>query len=249
MNVQYHSQNSYSPPDAYREDWKQSQSDEFTLEEKVKYGILGVIVLGASFFVGRSIIRKARATGEERKTYQEDNSATYAKQIKMAFENDMWWGWGTDEEALRRTIKAIPSKEEFRKVIKSYQKLYARSLMADMKSDLSTDEYNEMLAIISTKPERGNAPIQIQTSSQQYLSWAKRLRAAFNQHTWGFLPYGTDEEAIKAVFMEMPTETALTEVAKAYKQLYGDDLISDLTSELTFSEMTEMMAILKKKNL
>src|SRR5688500_17581218 len=95
------------------------QHDEFTLEEKIKYGILGLVVLGGSFFIGRSIIRKVRSNSEEKKTYEEGNAATYAKQIKMAFENDMWWGWGTDEEALRRTILAIPSKEEFRKVINS----------------------------------------------------------------------------------------------------------------------------------
>ncbi len=222
--------------------------DEFTIEEKIKYGILGVIVLGGSFFIGRSIIRKARATGEEKKTYEEGNAATYAKQIRMAFENDMWWGWGTDENALRRTIQEVPSKEEFKKVIKSYQKLYARSLMADMKSDLSTSEYNEMLAIISTKPERGTLPIQIKVSPLQYQAWAKRLRAAFDVRTWGFLPYGTDEDAIKAVFLEMPSQAAFTETIKAYQSLYGDNLIKDLQSELEFGEWAEMMSILKKKS-
>ena len=223
--------------------------DEFTLEEKIKYGIAGIIVLGASFFIGISIIRKARATGEEKKTYEEGSEATYAKQIKMAFENDNWFGWGTDEEALRKTVQAIPSKDAFRKVIKSYQKLYARSLMADMKSDLSTSEYEEMLAIISTKPERGTAPIRVQVSDEQCRAWAKRLRAAFNEHTWGFLPYGTDEEAIKAVFMEMPTQSAFTQTTKAYMNLYGDDLVSDLKSELEFYEWGPMMSIISKKPL
>lgn len=222
-------------------------ADEFTLEEKIKYGILGLIVIGGSFFIGRSIIRKARATSEEKKTYEEDNPATYAKQIKMAFENDMWWGWGTDEEALRRTLRAVPSKEEFRKVIKSYQKLYARSLMADMKSDLTTSEYNEMLAIIATKPERGTGPVQVQLNPAQYQAWAKRLRAAFEVSTWGFLPYGTDEDAIKSVFMEMPTQAAFWETTKAYKSIYGDDLMNDLKSELEFGEWAEMFSILEQK--
>ncbi len=237
-----HQRDSYSPPPGELE-------GAFTLEEKIKYGLLSVVVLGGSFFIGRSIIRKARATSEQKKTYDEGSAATYAKQIRMAFENDMWWGWGTDEEALRRAIKAIPSKEEFKKVIKSYQKLYARSLMADMQSDLSTSEYSEMLAIISTKPERGKAAILISISPEQYLAWAKRLRAAFNEHTWGFLPYGTDENAIKTVFIELPTQSALVEVAKAYRQEYGDDLIRDLGTELGLSEMAEMKSILNKKPL
>src|SRR5262245_16468529 len=132
------------------------ERDEFTVEEKIKYGLLGLILIGGSFFIGRSLFRKARATTEEKKTYEDGTPATYAKQIKMAFENDMWWGWGTDEEALRKIIVAIPGKEEFKKVISSYQKLYARNMMADMQDELTTSEYKEMLAIVAAKPERGN---------------------------------------------------------------------------------------------
>ncbi len=223
----------------------QEGADEFTVEEKIKYGILGLVVIGGSFFIGRSIVRKARANTEEKKTYEDGTPATYAKQIKMAFENDMWWGWGTDEEALRKVIIAIPSKDEFKKVINSYQKLYARSMMADMQDDLTTSEYNEMLAIIASKPERGNAPIQIQMSSLQYQSWAKRLKAAFEVTYW-MLP-GTDEDAVKAVFMEMPSQAAFWETAKAYQSLYGDDLVSDLKSELEFWEYVPMMEIIMKK--
>ena len=32
------------------------EHDEFTLEEKVKYGILGLVVLGGSFFIGSCFI-------------------------------------------------------------------------------------------------------------------------------------------------------------------------------------------------
>lgn len=223
------------------------EQDEFTLEEKIKYGILGLVVLGGSFFIGRAIIRKARSTSEEKKTYQEGNAATYAKQIKMAFENDMWFGWGTDEDAFRRIIRAIPSKEELKKIINSYQKLYASSMMSDMKSELTTNEYNEMLAIISTKPERGVAAIQVQLNPLQYKAWAKRLKAAFQVSTWSFIPYGTDEDAIEAVLMEMPTQAAFWETAKAYKAEYNDDLMSDLKSELEFGELADMMSILENK--
>jgi hypothetical protein len=223
------------------------EQDKFTLEEKIKYGIIGTVVLGAAFFIGRSVIRKARANTEEKKTYEDGNPATYAKQIKMAFENDMWWGWGTDEEALRKVVIGIPSKEEFRKVINSYQKLYARSMMADMQDELTTSEYNEILAIIAAKPERyksGQLPV---ISTVQYQSWAKRLRAAFEVNTWGILPYGTDEDAIKAVFLEIPSKTAFQETARTYNNLYGDDLISDLKDELEIDELAEMNAILEKK--
>ena len=120
----------------------------FTPKEIITYSLLGVVVLGGSFFIGRHLVRKARSDSEEKKTYEEGNEATMAKQLKMAFENDMWFGWGTDEEAIRKTLQAVPSKEVFRKVINSYQKLYARSLMKDMQDELTSTEYNEMLSLI-----------------------------------------------------------------------------------------------------
>jgi hypothetical protein len=217
----------------------------FTPKEIITYSLLGVVVLGGSFFIGRSLIRKARSTNEERKTYEEGNEATFAKQLKMAFDNDMWFGWGTDEEAIRKTLRAIPSKEVFRKVISSYQKLYAQSLMKDMQEELTTTEYNEMLAIIAAKPDKGNVLTAPVLSAQQYLSWAKRLRAAF-KITYGPFP-GTDEDAIKAVFMELPTQAAFGQVAVAYKKEYGDDLMSDLKSELEFYEIGPMLNIIAKK--
>jgi hypothetical protein len=220
-------------------------SDEFTLKETITYSMLGVIVLGGSFFVGRSMIRKARSNNEERKTYEEGNEATLAKQLKMAFDNDMWFGWGTDEEAIRKTLRAVPSKEYFRKVINSYQKLYARSLMKDMQDELTSTEYSEMLAIINAKPDKGNTLVDPSLSAQQFLSWAKRLRAAF-KITYGWFP-GTDEDAIKAVFMEIPTQAAFGQVALAYKKEYGDDLMKDLQSELEFYEISPMLNIIAKK--
>ena len=221
------------------------QQDEFTLEEKIKYGILGVIVLGGSFFIGRKLMRRAKSYSEEKKTYVEGNEATYAKQLKMAFENDNWFGWGTDEEAIRKVLRAIPSKEYFRKVINSYQKLYSRSLMKDMQDELTSTEYSEMLAIIGAKPERGNVLKPPVLSSVQYLSWAKRLKAAFTI-TYGPFP-GTDEDAVKAVFLEIPTQAAFAQVIAAYKKEYDDDLMKDLKDELTIFEFVTMMNIITKK--
>ena len=222
------------------------RKDEFTIKETLTYSILGAAVLGGSFFIGRSLVKRARSTGEEKKTYEEGNEATFAKQLKMAFDNDMWFGWGTDEEAIRKTLKAVPSKEVFRKVINSYQKLYTRSLMKDMQDELTSTEYNEMLAIIGAKPERGNTLTTAVLSAQQFLSWAKRLRAAF-KITYGWFP-GTDEDAIKAVFMEIPTQAAFGQVALAYKNEYGDDLMKDLQSELEFYEIGPMLNIISKKS-
>ena len=79
-----------------------STTDEFTLKEKITYTILGIVVIGGSFLIGKSMIRRVKADNEERKTFEDGSAATYAKQIKMAFENDGWGG--TDEQALRNVL-------------------------------------------------------------------------------------------------------------------------------------------------
>jgi hypothetical protein len=222
-----------------------STHDDFTLKEVVLYGALSLVVLGGSFFVGRTIIRKARSTSEEKKTYTDDNAAFYAQKLKLAFENDMIFNWGTDEEAIRNTLRAVPSKEVFKSIINSYQKLYARSLMMDLKSELTTSDYNEMLAIIAGKPDKANSSTANQIGDQQYTAWAQRLKAAFDITYW-FVP-GTDEPAIKAVFTEMPTQLDFQKTALAYKKLYGNNLINDLQHELEFWEYGSFMEIINNK--
>jgi hypothetical protein len=218
-------------------------NDEFTLKEKITYTILGIVVIGGSFFIGRSIVRRAKADNEERKTFEDGSAATYAKQIKMAFENDGWGG--TDEEALRSILRKIASKEDFKNVLVSYERLYNSSMMRDMKDELQATEYNEMLAIIAAKPDRIIPGKKYGLTAVQYQSWARRLKAAFDI-SYGPFP-GTDEPAIKAVFLEIPTQADFQKVARAYTQEYARDLITDLKSELEFWEYSPMMKIIEDK--
>lgn len=221
------------------------EHEDFTLKEKLTYGIVGLVVLSGSFFIGRSIVRGARATSEQKKTYEDGKAASFAQQIKMAFENDNYFEWGTDEDAIRTVIRKVPSKEVFKQVMTSYQKLYARSLMADLKNELASTEYNEMLAIIAGKPDKIRGSYKPTITYQQYLAWAKRLKAAFDITYWG-IP-GTDEEAVKAVFMEVPTQADFQGIVKAYLKEFGNDLINDLKSELEFWEYGPMMDIINQK--
>ena len=200
---------------------------ELTVREKIQYSLLGVLLLGGAVMLGRAIVKKATASNEQRKTYTEGNTATYAKQIKMAFDNDGWWG--TDKDVLRQVIRVIPSKAEFRKVMTSYQKLYGRNLLADMQGELKTTEYNEILAIISTKPEHGEETVN-EVTAEKLQSWAKRVRAAF-EISYGPFP-GTDEPAIRAVFLEIPTQEAYRKMATVYQSMYGNSFTDDLRSEL-----------------
>ena len=220
-----------------------STTDEFTLKEKITYTILGIVVIGGSFLIGKSMIRRVKADNEERKTFEDGSAATYAKQIKMAFENDGWGG--TDEQALRNVLRKIASKEDFKNVLTSYERLYNNSMMRDMKDELQATEYNEMLAIIAGKPDRIIPGKKYGLTPAQYQSWARRLKAAFDI-SYGPFP-GTDEPAIRAVFMEIPTQMDFQKVGKAYTKEYGADLIADLKSELEFWEYSPMMKIIYDK--
>jgi hypothetical protein len=215
-----------------------------TIKEKLAFGLAGIIVLGGAIILVRKMVSKQQADAEQKLTYQEGSTATLAKQIKMAFDNDGWFG--TNTEALRNTMRRIPSREVFRQTMNSYQKLYNSSLLRDMESELQLSEYNEMLAIISAKPEKYNASsVTQQLTSVQYQGWAARLKAAFDK-SYGFIP-GTDEAAIKAVFNEIPTQAAFVQVGVAYKGLYGRDLITDLKGELEFWEYTPYLQIIYQK--
>lgn len=216
------------------------QSSQLTTREKIQYSLIGLAVLGGAAFLISRMIKKSQSNLEERFTLEDGSAATFAKQLKMAFENDGWMG--TDEEAIRQVLRKVVSKEEFQKVILSYQRLYNSSLLRDMKDELSSSEYSEMIAIISSKPDRYDKNGQAQgTTALQYVSWARRLRAAFD-----YFP-GTDEDAIRAVFLEIPTQTDFQQVVNSYRAEYGGDLIADLQGELEFWEYGSMMKLITDK--
>ncbi len=217
-----------------------TKKDGLTLKEKILYGAGGLVVLGGGFVLIRKWILNAISNREEKKTLDEGSPATFAKQIKMAFDNDGWPG--TDTPALRNTMREIPDRDTFDKVVKSYQKLYNSNLMYDLSDELQTTEYNEMLQIIDAKPTKKGQSVN---PDEQYSAWAKRLQAAFDK-TYGPFP-GTDEKAIVAVFNEMPTQNAFIKTGVAYMKIYGKNLITELKSELENGEYAAYMTIILQK--
>ena len=220
---------------------KNTTKDDLTLKEKLLYSLIGIGIVGGGIFFGRKLVLKGVANREEKKSFEDGTPATFAKQIKMAFDNDGWWG--TDTEKLRSTLREIPSKQVFLKVQESYKKLYNSNMITDMSDELQTTEYNEMLQIIAQKPDKtGGKPA---SSTLVYDGWAKRLKAAFDKE-YGFIP-GTDEEAIKAVFNEMPTQKAFIMTGVFYKKLYATDMMTDLKSELEMWEYNDYLKMILSK--
>lgn len=121
------------------------------LKTVVVYSALGLGTATGVFLLGRKLYKEVRANQSEKHSLEEGDPATYAKQLKMAFDDDNYFGWGTNEKMVMQVFNEIPSKSMYSKVQKEYMKMYNRSLNADLEEELSSEEYNELIRILNGK--------------------------------------------------------------------------------------------------
>lgn len=205
----------------------------WTLKEKILVGCFALAIVGGGIWLGNRYFRRRQTDKEENQSLSEGTPATFAKQIRMAFDNDGWWG--TNTNALRTALQNIPSQADWKNVLTSYSKLYNSNLLQDMASELQSSEYNEMLQIVSAKPLKKGGPV----TGSKYTAWAKRLKAAFDK-VYAFIP-GTDEPAIIAVLAELPTQKAFVLTGVEYKRLYGTGLMEAMKAEAQDNEYAQWM--------
>jgi hypothetical protein len=117
----------------------------------VVYSTLGIGTATGLFLLGRHFFKKTLANRSEKNSLEEGDPATFAKQLKMAFENDNYFGWGTNTKVVTQVFQEIPSKSMYSKVQKEYFRQYGKSLNADLEDELSSDEYNELIRVLNTK--------------------------------------------------------------------------------------------------
>ena len=76
-------------------------------------------------------------------------------------------------------------------------------------------------------------------------NYAIRIQMAFeNDNSFG---WGTDEEALFRILEEIPTESMMRKVGRAYRDLTGRNLAADLQSELTTQEFAIANEIINAK--
>lgn len=121
------------------------------LKTVVVYSSLGIGTAAGLFLLARHFYRKTLTNQTQKHSLEEGDPATYAKQLKMAFENDNWAGWGTNEKLVKQVFEELPSKSMYNKVQTAYFRLYGKSLNADLEDELSSDEYNELIRILNAK--------------------------------------------------------------------------------------------------
>lgn len=206
---------------------------------KIILGVSAAAALGLGIRWAIKSYQKKQSDKAEGKSFTEGNPETIAKQMHMAFDNDGWFGTNTTE--LRNIVRKIRSIEEWENVVKAYRVLYDKDLNRRIEDELQSSEFKEFLAIKGSKPLKTGQPV---TGNTIYRAWAIRLRAAFEK-TYGPFP-GTDDEAVDAVFAEIPSQRSFINVGIAYNKEYpGHDFIKDLKDDVDYDKY--MKIILKKK--
>lgn len=218
-----------------------SSSDNF--KNYVLWGIIGAAATGTILYFGWKIITDKISDQASKGSLDNEDPAYYAKQFNIGFDNNNWYG--ADTETIRETMLAIPSKDFFDKVAKSYQRQYQSNLFKDLETKLKSTEYQEMQAIYKIKPQKTGGS-NAATIYDPY-AWATRIHAAVNYETWG-AAWGTDEEAIKQVIREIPNQAAWNDVKAAYEEKYSLDINEDIDGDLDSDEY-DFRAELQKKNI
>ncbi len=121
------------------------------LKTTVLYSSLGLGVATGALLLANHFIKNAKKKRSENSSTDEDNPAAFAKQLHMAFQNDNYFGWGTNINLIQQVFNALPSKSFYAKVQKAYSSMYSKNLNAELESDLSSDEYNSIIRILGGK--------------------------------------------------------------------------------------------------
>jgi len=122
------------------------------LKTKVVYSTLGVAAATGLFLLGRHFYNRWQANRTLNRSLQEGDPAQYAMQLKMAFENDMPFGTGTDEDAIIKVFEALPSQRMYARVQEAYKHMTkGQNLNEDLKEELDTEDLNKVMRILHSK--------------------------------------------------------------------------------------------------
>lgn len=224
-------------------------------QRRIVNGVLvgGIVALagGATFLILRSIARGAAEKRALNQTDDPDSPANYAQRLYNAFNPDTPFGWGTDEELVRDTIRSIPHRKFWDKVKSSYRKAYRGSnLMKDMQGELSRtmkQEIDLILEMLPANEKEAENRIQGQVSQKQLAAWAGRIRLASQHESSWIWPHGTDEEAIYSVLEELPRAEIICQLDRIYRRLYNKSVLAELMDELDQSELQKVYNIILSK--
>ena len=156
------------------------------------------------------------------------------KQIARTLRGAMQ-GWGTDEEAIYSAF-AGRTQEQVDAISRVYQEMYSADLLADLRDEL-TDSEMAHLAIFSPTAAPGEVG-----SVKQATAFADQIAQQLNN---AMDRLGTDEDSIYSALTGR-TEAERQAIKEAYKRLTKRELEADIRDEMSGSELTRALALLKE---
>lgn len=78
----------------------------------------------------------------------------WAIRLKAAFDEEVGPFSATDEDAVKRVFFEIPTHQKFIDTGVAYHREYGRNLMTDLKDELSSSEWMEVMTMLTKKPKK-----------------------------------------------------------------------------------------------
>ena len=122
------------------------------LEVYTLTGVIGIGAVAGVYFLVKNKVQAVRQTTIQETGLQAGTAANWAKRLKMAFDNDSPFGWGTDEQACYAVFKEMPNRRAYGAVQSAYRVLYTKDLNADLQEELGVAEFNNVMKIYNSKP-------------------------------------------------------------------------------------------------
>ena len=157
---------------------------------------IGVLTIGATYFVVRKIVKGIKKNRSETKfTKAAQQAVALRSAMNRSGMNWLHWIDGTDVDSLYNLANQIA---DIKKVAKEYKNLYGRVLAEDLRKELKTDElakFNTLLnktAFENIRPPKKNTKTPIlqaaNNSTKKLILTEKKVRV-YKSLTW--LPFGT----------------------------------------------------------
>ncbi len=155
-----------------------------------------------------------------------------ARRLREAME-----GWGTDETAIYSALGGR-TQSQVDAIASTYASLYHRSLMDDLRDELTDSELRQLGTLAPQHP--AGSPESTSPAEQGRL--AETVARQLDDAMRGL---GTDESAIFSALTGR-TEAERTAIKQAYERQTRRTLEADLRDELSGSELTEALMLLNQ---
>jgi hypothetical protein len=151
-----------------------------------------------------------------------------ARRLRLAMR-----GWGTDEEAIYSSFSGR-TQEQVDEIARVYQQMYQRSLIDDLRDELTESEMMRLAIFSPTMAVREGED----TARNLADMVAHQLNRAMDR-------IGTDEESVYAA-LSGRTVTERRAIKAAYRRLTSRELEADIRSEFSGTELTEALRLLNQ---